>query len=55
LAINDVMPASLYGHNVSYCLLTASSHPSLLRIELLRMVSQDDSNSFTTPVNNYSN
>jgi len=49
------MPTSLYGHNVSYWLLTASSQPSLLRNELLRIMSQDDSISFTTPVNNYSN
>ena len=43
------MPTSLYGHNVSYGLLTASSQPSLLRI----VVSKDDNISFT-PFNNYS-
>jgi len=49
------MFTSLYGHNISYWLLTASSKPSLLRIKLLKIVSQDDSISFTTPVNDYSN
>ena len=54
LTVNDVMPTSLYGHNVYQLAINCIFLTITFETRILRAVSQDGSIPFTKPVKYYS-